>query len=188
MHNNLILVDMGYQIDEVQRAIRDSEHRNISMCYRGQGIGAKDKQFMDRHYEKHAEKHFHCATVPTTDRTLTVLYSDVNYFKTQFHKGIKSRADIGGSISLYSPERQSEHLLLAKHCLAETPEEDFFEKEDRRVICWKNVKEEDNEYFDNFVGCLAGLFKLGCEIRGKKKKQGTYSIKDYIQKQKEARE
>lgn len=187
MHNNLIMVDMGYQIDEVQRAIRDSDYRNISMCYRGQGIRAKDKPFMDRHYEKHAEKHFHCATVPTTDRTLTVLYSDVNYFKTAFHKGIKSRSDIGGSISLYTPERQSEHLLLAKHCLAEIPQEDYFDKEDRRVIFWENPKEEDNEYFDNIVGCLAGLFKLGCEIRGKKKKQGTYSIKDYIDKQKQGR-
>lgn len=187
MHNNLILVDMGYQIDEVQRAIRDSDYRNITMCYRGQGIRAKDKPFMDRHYEKHAEKHFHCATVPTTDRTLTVLYADVNYFKTQFHKGIKSRPDIGGSISLYTPDRQSEHLLLAKHCLAEIPQEDYYDKEDRRVIFWENPKEEDNEYFDNFVGCLAGLFKLGCELRGRKRKQGTYSIKDYIERQKESR-
>lgn len=184
MHNNLIMVDMGYSIDEVQRAIRDSDYRNITMCYRGQGIRAKDKPFMDRHYEKHAEKHFHCATVPTTDRTLTVLYSDVNYFKTMFHKGIKSRPDIGASISLFTPERQSEHLLLAKHCVVETPQEDYFEKEDRRVIFWENPREEDNEYFDNIVGCLAGLFKLGCEMRGKKKKQGTYSIRDYLEKQK----
>jgi len=188
MQNNLILVDMGYSIDEVQRAIRDSDYRNISMCYRGQGIRAKEKQFMDRHYEKHAEKHFHCATVPTTDRTLTVLYTDVNYFKTLWHKGIKSRPDIGASISLYAPERHSEHLLLAKHCLVEVPQEDYNEKEDRRVIYWENPREEDNEYFDNFVGCLAGLFKLGCEMRGRKRKQGTYSIRDYIEKQKGSRD
>lgn len=183
MHNNLIMVDMGYSIDEVQRAIRDSDFRGITMCYRGQGLRAKDKPFMDRHYEKHAEKHFHCATVPTTDRTLTVLYSDVNYFKTIFHKGIKTRSDIGGSISFYRPERQSEHLLIAKHCLVEVPQEDYFEKEDRRVIFWQNPKEEDNEYFDNIVGCLAGLFKLGCEIRTRAKKASTYSIQDFMNKQ-----
>jgi len=103
------------------------------------------------------------------------------------HQEVFTRSDIGGSISLFTPERQSEHLLLAKHCLAEIPQEDYFDKEDRRVIFWENPKEEDNEYFDNIVGCLAGLFKLGCEIRGKKKKQGTYSIKDYIDKQKQGR-
>jgi hypothetical protein len=187
MHNNLIMVDMGFSIDEVQRAIRDSDYRQLTMCYRGQGIRARDKPFMDRHYEKHAEKHFHCATVPTTDRTLTVLYADVNYFKTAFHKGIKSRSDICGSLSLFTPERASGHLLLAKHCLVEIPEEDYFDKEDRRVITWSNPKDEDNEYFDNIVGCLAGLFKLGCEIRARKKKQGTYSIKEYIEKQKAGR-
>lgn len=185
MQNNLITVDMGYAIDEVQRAIRDCDFRNITMCYRGQGIKASDKPFMDRHYEKHSEKHFHCATVPTTDRTLTVLYADVNYFKTIYHKGIKSRGDIGGSVSLFTPERESGHLLYAKHSLAEIPEEDYFAKEDRRVIIWSNPKDEDNEWFDNTVGCLANLFKLGCQIRGKKAKQGTYSIQDYINKQKE---
>lgn len=184
MHNNLILVDMGYSIDEVQRAIRDSQFRHVTACCRGVGLQAKDKPFMERHYEKHAEKHFHCATVPTTDRTLTVLYLDTNHFKTAFHKGIKSRGDICGSVSLFTPERQSGHLLYAKHCLEEVPEEDYFEKEDRRLIIWQNPRDADNEYFDNTCSALAGLFKLGCEIRMHKPKRTTYSIKDFIDKQK----
>lgn len=184
MHNNLILVDMGYSIDEVQRAIRDCNYRNITACYRGQGIRAKDKPFMERHYEKHAEKHFHCATVPTIDRTLTALYADVNHFKSMFHKGIKSRSDICGSISLFTPERMSGHLLYAKHCLEEAPVEDYYEKEERRIITWENPRDNDNEYFDNTIGCIAGLFKIGCEIRMHRAKRGTYSIQDFINKQK----
>lgn len=184
MQNNLIMVDMGYSIDEVQRAIRDSQFRHISCCYRGVGLQAKDKPFMERHYEKHAEKHFHCATVPTTDRTLTVLYVDTNHFKTMFHKGFKSRPDICGSLSLFTPENHSGHLLYAKHCLEEVPEEDYFEKEDRRLIIWRNPRDNDNEYFDNTVSAMAGLFKLGCEIKMHKPKRGTYSIKDFIDKQK----
>lgn len=185
MHNNLILIDMGYSIDEVQRAIRDSNVRSITSCYRGVGIAAKDKPFMERHYEKHAEKHFHCATVPTTDRTLTAVYSDVNYFKTMFHKGIKARPDIGSSVSLFLPERPSEHLLFAKHCIVEVPSSDYYEKEMRSTIIWEAIRRYDNEYFDNVVGTFSGLFKLGCEIRMKKPKPKSYSIQDFLNDQKE---
>jgi hypothetical protein len=185
MQNNLIMVDMRYSIDEVQRAIRDSNFRNITCCYAGQGISAKTKQFMDRHYTKESEKHFHCATVPTDDRTLTVLYTDVNYFKTSFHKGIKTRPDICGSVSLFEHERPGGHMLFAKQCLVEVPEEDYNEKENLRVLIWSNPKDEDNEAFDNIVGCQAGLFKLGCEIRMKREKKGTYNMQDYINSQKD---
>lgn len=185
MHHNLIVVDMRYSIDEVQRAIRDSDYRNITMCFAGQGISAQTKQFMDRHYGKESEKHFHCATVPTDDRTMTVLYTDVNYFKTAFHKGIKSRPDICGSLSLFTHERPSGHMMYAKHCITEVPEEDYNEKENLRVLVWSNPKDEDNEFFDNTVGAMAALFKLGCEIRMKRAKKGTYNMQEYIDKQKE---
>lgn len=181
MTNNLIMVDMGYAIDEVQRAIRESDYRNITCCARGQGIGAKGKQFMERHYEKHAEKHFHCATVPTTDRTLTAVYMDVNYFKTLFHKGIKTRLGLGGSISTFTPERSGMHLMYGTHCSVEVPTDDYSEDDNRHVITWSNPKKEDNEYFDNAVGCIAGLFKLGCEIRGQKRSGNkSYDIGEYL--------
>lgn len=182
--HDLILVDMRYRIDEVQRAIRDSNAKPITMCYAGQGIGAKDRQFMDKHYEKGSVKHFHCASVPSTDKTLMVLYTDVNYFKSAFHKGIKTREGIGGSLSLFTPERAGGHLLYAKHCTVERPEEEHNEKENLTVIRWYNDRDEDNEYFDNTVGAMAGLFKLGCQLRSKKRKSGTFSMQDYINQQK----
>lgn len=181
MTHNLILVDMGYLGNEVQRAIRDSKYRNITMCAKGQGIGAKRKQFMERNYQNHAEKHWHCATVPTFDRTLTVLYIDVNYFKTQLHRGFKTRLGLGGSISLFDPDRTGEHLLYGRHCLAETAIDDHYEEEDRHIIIWSNDRDEDNEFFDNTVGCMAGFFKLGCEIRsGRKEKPSDYNIGEYL--------
>jgi hypothetical protein len=178
MHD-LILVDMGYRIDEVQRAIRDSKARAIACCYRGQGIQAKDKPFMDRNYQPPSIKHFHCATVPSTDRTLNVLYSDVNYFKTQFHKGIKTRLGLAGSFSLFSTERIGEHLIAAQQCVEEVCLEDVYDKESRTVIIWDNPKKADNEFFDNFVGAMAGLFKVGCELRARGKK-GSFDIQDYV--------
>jgi hypothetical protein len=184
MQNNLILVDMGWKVDPIQQAVRDSNFRNITCCYRGQGLGAKDKPFMDRHYTKGSQKHFHCATVPSRDRTLKVLYSDVNYFKTEFHRGVRIRAGLPGSFSVYRPERIGQHLLLGRHCVAEEPREDVDEKLKTRVITWtKPSKSADNEFFDNIVGTFGGLFKLGCEKRAKAKKRGTFSMQEYMDQQ-----
>ena len=185
MFNNLITVDMGYEIDEVQRAVRDSEARQVTCCYRGTGIRAKDKPFMDRHYGSDCTKHFHCATVPTTDRVLTALYADVNFFKVLVHRGFNTRDGMPGSISMFNVDRTGEHLLFAKHIMAETPTEDFFEKENRRVTVWSHPR-GDNEWFDNLVGCCANLFKLGVEMRAKRAKAGTFSMKDYIDAQKDS--
>jgi hypothetical protein len=182
MHNHLITVDMGYQMDEVQRAIRDSEARSIVTCYRGQGIDAKRKQFMDRHYGPDCQKHFHCATTPTNDKLLMVLYTDVNFWKTRIHRGIKTRPGITGSIDLFETEKGESHLLLARHWISETPTEDYYPAEDRRVIVWSSPK-GDNEYFDNGVGCLANFMKLGCKLRAKRHKSGTYNIQDYVNMQ-----
>lgn len=181
MTNDLILVDMGYMIDEVQRAIRDCEHRSITLCCRGQGIKARDKPFMQRNYEKHAEKHFHCATVPTLDRVLQALYVDVNYFKTILHKGFKTRLGLGGSISLFTPESSGGHLLYGKQNLVEKVSDDYYDKEDRHVLIWENTRDEDNEFFDNSVGCLAGFMKLGIQMKGTKKKiLESFDIQDYV--------
>jgi len=184
MQNNLILVDMGWKVDPVQQAVRDSNYRSITCCYRGQGLGAKDKPFMDRHYTKGSQKHFHCATVPSRDRTLKVVYSDVNYFKTEFHRGVRIKSGLPGSFSMFRPERVGQHLLAARQCVSEDPIDDVDDKQKTRVIIWrKTTKASDNEYFDNFVGTFAGLFKLGCEKRAKQRKKGTFSMQDYIDQQ-----
>jgi hypothetical protein len=56
------------------------------------------------------------------------------------------------------------------------------------VIVWDNLKEDDNEFFDNMVGVLAGLFKCGCEMNNSRTPKGTYNIQDYINKQKKGLE
>lgn len=184
MRNNLIMVDMGWKIDSVQQGIRDSNFKSITVCYRGQGLGAKDKAFMDRNYSKGTQKHFHCATVPSRDRTLSVLYADVNYFKTLFHRGIKTRLGLPGSLSLYTPERMGQHMLFGRHGVAENPVEDYNEKDGRRVTTWiLPTKGQDNEYFDNTVGGMAGLFKLGCDLRARRAPKQEFNIQDYINNQ-----
>jgi hypothetical protein len=161
--HNLITVDMGWKIDEVQRAIRDSPHRHIIHPARGQGLTARVKEFGQRHYGPDCIVYHHCALVPSLDRQLMALYMDVNYFKTMFHKGIKSRSGIIRSIDLFVPAPGESHLLFGQHCVTESPFEDRNEAEGRSVIIWSPAT-NDNEYFDNSVGCLANLMKLGVKL------------------------
>ena len=184
--HNFITVDMGWKIDDVQRAIRDSTHRHIMACARGQGLTAQVKEFGQRHYSPDCLVFHHCALVPTIDRQMMALYMDVNYFKTQVHKGFKARQGIINSIDLFQPRTNETHLLYAEHCVAESPAEDHSEKDGRTVIIWSPPK-GDNEYFDNTVGCLANLMRLGCKLSSnqllKKKKM---NMQDYMKQQRGA--
>lgn len=185
MVHNMITVDVGYRIDEVLRAIRDSPHRHIVFGARGQGLTANVKEFGQRHYGPDCMVFHHCALVPTLDRQGMILYADVNYFKTMFHKGIKSRSGIIRSIDLYNPPQGSSHLQFAQHCTSESPFEDRNELEGRTVIIWTPPK-GDNEYFDNAVGCLANFMKLGCKLSSSDvKPEKKMDIQDYLNQQQE---
>lgn len=184
MVHNFITVDMGWKIDDVQRAIRDNTHRHILACARGMGLTARVKEFGSRHYGPDCLVFHHCALVPTLDRQMMALYADVNYFKTLLHKGFKARQGITNSVDLFLPNQNETHLLFAEHCISETPSEDVNELDGRSVIIWSPPR-GDNEYFDNAVGCLANLMRLGCklssnQLRNKKK----INMQDYINQQK----
>ena len=161
--NNLITIDMGWKIDEVQRAIRDSPHRNLIHCARGQGLTARVKEFGQRHYGPDTMVYHHCALVPTLDRQGMALYMDVNYFKTMLHKGVKAREGITRSINIFNPSPGESHLMLAQHWCSESPFEDRNEADGRNVIIWTPPK-GDNEFLDNAVGCLANFMKLGVKL------------------------
>jgi hypothetical protein len=185
MLHNMITVDVGFRIDEVLRAIRDSSHRHIIFGARGQGLTARVKEFGQRHYGPDCIVYHHCALVPSLDRQTMILYMDVNYFKTMFHKGIKSRAGVVRSIDLFSLPQGKSHLQFAQHCTAESPFEDKNELEGRTVIIWSPPK-GDNEYFDNTVGCLANFMKLGCKLSSSENKpKKKMDIQDYLNQQKQ---
>lgn len=182
--NKLISVDQRWLGDTVQQVIRSHKNRPSLCTYGGVGIKAKTKPFMNRHYGPDCQMHFHCATLPTFDKTLPYLQSDVNFFKTLVHRGIKKGEGENGSLDLFQPQGQDNHLMIARHWTAETPMEDTAVDEGRTIIVWSKPK-GDNEWFDNVVGCFANLMKLGCKMTERKNKsKRSYSMQDYIDNQK----
>lgn len=188
LHNGVILTDVGYKIDEVQRAMRDSNFKNLCHGARGQGISAKKKQFDARQYGQDCVKYHRCALVPSHDKTSRILYCDSYYWKTMFHRGIKTKYGLANSFSLFTPASVGDQMLYAKHCIAEDPQEDINEEEKLHVITWSNIQKWDNEFFDNTCTAFAGLFHLGCFIRTNKSSGGTINMQDYINRQKKKKD
>jgi hypothetical protein len=87
------------------------------------------------------------------------LIVDVNFMKTQTHIAFSKPPGTTGSLCLFIPEYPSQHDLLAEHCVAEIPSWDVDEKTDRRVVIWTELG-QDNEHFDNIVGCFAAFSML----------------------------
>jgi hypothetical protein len=87
-------------------------------------------------------------------------------------------------MDIFAPDRSSNHLLFGRHCNAESPMEDKDDSKGITVVIWSPPK-GDNEYFDNTVGCIANLMKLGVKLSSSEIKQSrTYNIQDYINTQK----
>jgi hypothetical protein len=177
---NIILVDVSYEYTEMLRALRDSQSAIVRPA-RGFGFDEKNVNLEEKKFAPTTIKAKHSFTVPT-DTGQMVTYMDINVLKTIVHRGFKTRYGLPGSLSLHPEKWPGQHLLLAQHCNAELPIKKYNEKEDREVTVWEMVPgSPDNEYFDNIVGSIAGLYYLGCEMS--KRIVQKMNMQDFINKQ-----
>jgi hypothetical protein len=179
LQNRLIGFDAKYETDDVIRAVRESDVRAFLIPVQGLYFGHKDRPLMELTSSTDREIHYHCYTSPSSDKTVPILRTDVNHLKTLTHRGFLTTPGDMGSIRLYKQTEYGELNLLAQHCNAEYPTQHVNVKEERVVLEWEQYRDRDNEYFDNIVGCLAMLFKLGVTRRQKRDK-GTTNIQDYL--------
>lgn len=167
--NHYILIDSRYHSDWVYKAIRDSKQPNVHPI-QGQKFGAKEKSIAQMRYSDAAKKFHHCVLVPTDDRTLFRLTNDIYYMMTQAHICFSRPADSAGAASLFLPPEDANtdlyHRIIGKHFRAEKPKKEVCPKTGKEVTIWEPVQgSPDNEYFDNFVGCMAGLSMRGVKFK-----------------------
>lgn len=156
MSIGLIGVDARWNRDEVFKVCREHHQRAILIPQMGASVRARDVPINDRIQSNAIERHFYCSTLPARDHSGHILYVDVNFFKTQVHKGWMTRTGATGSINMYIPNYTGEHEFFFESQLREVPEKDFYEKEQRTVVVWNTDKASvENEFFDNLTGCLA---------------------------------
>ncbi len=182
LQNRLVGFDAKYETEDILRAIRESDVRSFLIACQGLYFGHKDKPLMELGSNTDRDIHYHCYTAPSSDRTISVLRIDTNHLKTLAHRGFLTTPGDMGSIRLWKQTEYGEHNLFAMHMNAEFPTQQVNLKEERVIIEWTQYRDRDNEYFDNLVGCLAMLFKLGVTRRQKKEVSKT-DIHDYINQQ-----
>lgn len=183
--HDIILVDCRWMQNEVFRAIRDS---GVPNCYpmQNQSFKAKDKPINIKTYSEGSTKYHYCVMIPTVDRMLR-LTTDNNYYKTQAHILFSREAGTVGSATWFEEEYPNQHYLPSLHFNQETPLKDMDPKSGYTITIWdEGTGELNNEFCDNFCGCLAALAMRGVDFTydPKKKFGNKQSVTDYIKSQK----
>ena len=168
------------------QAIRDLPFStSILPCY-GKGYLAKDVPIEEKKWAPTTIKYHRAIAYPNKSYNTMEMQFDTNYFKRKVHDGWKIRPGYPGSIEIFPPEYVGQHVVLHKHMLAEEPRRDYFEKEDREVFIFEQTSGQDNEFFDNLVGCLAGLCRLGANFKQQKSvPKKSINMQEYIDKQRD---
>jgi len=165
LRNKLILVDTRWHTKKILSAIRDSKARAIAMPAIGHRIKPGQKTFEEKSYSGGAIKFFSGICMPTSDQTMMEINYDNDIFKTQVHLGFKKEVGVSGSLSLFQDKTTTNpHNLLARHCRSERPKLEEDPKTERSKIQWHEVAGQENEYFDNLTGSLAGLAYLNVKF------------------------
>lgn len=156
LKHNLITVDRRAFTPYIEKAIRMSPFNHLIYPAEGIGLKARDRGIAEKNYSTGATKYHHCVLMPTPDHTMLKLTVDVNHFKSFTHVAFSREVSQVGSLSLFIPEFDQQHVIIAEHCIAESPSWDVDPKTDKRVVVWTQTV-NDNEFFDNIVGCLSAL-------------------------------
>jgi hypothetical protein len=163
---SVIGVDIRYEEDYIKRALKDSAFRSKVIPTWGVGVGPDDDLLHERRYPEGSRVYDNCVEKPNADRTMDYLNVDANFFKTEVHKAWNKEIGLRGSLSLFAPEYNDQHLVVAQHCNVERPERSPGKKQARTRIVWiEKASQPDNEYFDNVVNCFALLVRQGLSIK-----------------------
>lgn len=182
--NHKILVDSRYKQESVFRAIRDTKHPNVFPA-QGDSYRAKDKPLAQKKFSDAGQKYHRCVQLPAGDNMLLRLSMDVNYFKTHVHILFSRESGTVGSATLFKEEHYRQHYPFGLHCNAELPFIDVDPKSGFQVTIWEmRPGASTNEFFDNFVGCLAGFAMCRVDFTFKVTKDTkTIDIKKYLLEQ-----
>lgn len=170
-------IDCNWEQETVIRAIRESKHAPICVGMQGIAYTERDKPLMEMESTADRQIHFHCYTTVSSERSIEVVRMDTNNIKTMVHRGFLKKGNQIGAIRLFQPTDDSYHMLYAEHITNERGRYRTDEKSGRTVMVWDRVTENnDNEYLDNTVGCIALLIKTGVSLR--QNKGGSKAVTD----------
>ena len=166
LFNSALGVDVKFEEDFIIRACKDSSLNNLIVPCWGVFVSPDEELIHERSYPEGSRVYLNCVEKPNRSRTMDYLNYDTNYFKTEVHKSFNQTIGLRGSLTMFTPEWEDQHKIIADGCNTERPERMPGKKTNRTRIVWKEKAHQiDNEPLDNLAGCIALLTKLGIDIR-----------------------
>lgn len=157
-----LLVDGSWSPDEVEHVVKTSPHSAILQVSKGVGITAskcpiseypkKTGRVLGDHWYRESRA-----------RRPSLLHPDTNYWKSWLHARWAEAPTVPGSLTLWG-QGDTDHKLLADHCIAEKPQQVTSETHRRTVIEWQLSPGRDNHYLDCLVYCAVAANILGCRL------------------------
>lgn len=164
---DLLLIDCGHKWKIVNNVVlelnQDPKYRGRVVMARGFGIRASDTPFAERKNPKGSYVGNGCLMKPReSPNDAPRLDIDTNNWKTETHDRWATPLEVPGSLTLYRPPKKgrSDHQGFSEHQKAEFAVENA--AKGRVVFEWSKLP-QDNHWFDNVVGLLAGASYRGCD-------------------------
>ena len=165
-----MLFDIGYKPEEVSKGIRLSNFGNVCYGSRGVGIGPTEKPMPE--YDVSAKKMRRAGPNPQRPRWyipresvsgVPIIRFDANYWKSLAAARLMQKRQTAGEWTLYGNHRV-DHSHYCDHLVAEEPIPTT--AKGRTVVQWKQRPNQENHWFDTFVGCTVAASLIGVPLPG----------------------
>ena len=165
-----MLFDVGYKQEEVAKGIRLTDFSRIMYGSRGVGIGPTEKPMPD--YDVSAKRMRRAGPNPKRPRWyvpreslngVPIVRFDANYWKSCAAARLMQKRQTAGEWSLWGNHRV-DHTHYCDHLVAEEPVPTT--AKGRTVVQWKLRPNQENHWFDTFVGCTVAASLIGVPLPG----------------------
>ena len=165
-----MLFDVGYKQEEVSKGIRLTDFSRIMHGCRGVGIGPTEKPMPE--YDVSPKRMRRAGPNPQRPRwyvpreTLNgvpIVRFDANYWKSLAAARLMQKRQSAGEWSFWGNHRV-DHSHYCDQLVSEEPVPTT--AKGRTVVQWKLRPNQDNHWFDTFVGCTVAASLIGVPLPG----------------------
>lgn len=156
-----IVPDYGDQGKHILEACRQSPHRRLLFPSIGRAPRPGAKSIMEWKLPKGFRRGDHYLVGPraATGGKLLTITADANYWKSFFQERLRTALNAKGSISLFGPQREVNHRMIAEQFAAERPQR--IEADGVAHVKWNRLPARDNHFLDAAVNACIAEATLG---------------------------
>lgn len=159
-----LMIDTRYDMEIVANVIRKIGEPCLATA--GEGIGASRKPMAEYNEEPGGKLWPHCYYGAKPNKYgIRYVRTDVNWFKSFAVERFKTAPGDPGSLSIFGNDGRAHEQLANSIANSEFGVATIHEGSGRRVVEWRaRPGGADNDWFDNFVQCMAAAHMAGIKL------------------------